>query len=296
MQAVHRGMAPHRGNIDFLPPGDYNETNLESPCKGAVFMLFSDRPRTHYEKPAAHEVICQLRFPTILTINNVEPADFQEYIREDFPQYARKQDLLPPKVVNGKPEVQPPVTNYHFLSQDGRWKLNLTKDFIALSTLSYPGWEEFARMLDKSLAAFIRIYKPAYFQRVGLRYLNIISRAALDIEDTPWRQLITPIYLGALAAEDVEESRVLSCGQDLQLKLDSSCSAKIHAGTGLLKNTRPNAPQDPEVKFIFDMDLSMGGNTPCGLAAAALETLHGHSTRVFEGAVTDALRDAMGRA
>ena len=53
-------------------------------------MLFSDRPRTHYEKPLAHEVICQLRFPTILTINNTEPADFQEAVREDFPQYARR--------------------------------------------------------------------------------------------------------------------------------------------------------------------------------------------------------------
>ena len=67
-------------------------------------MLFSDRPRTHYEKPLAHEVICQLRFPTILTINNTEPADFQEAVREDFPQYARRQDQLPPRVVNGKPE------------------------------------------------------------------------------------------------------------------------------------------------------------------------------------------------
>ena len=83
-------------------------------------MLFSDRPRTHYEKTLAHEVICQLRFPTILSINNVEPADFQERIREDFPQYARKQDVLPPQIVNGKPEPQPPVTNYHFLSQDGQ--------------------------------------------------------------------------------------------------------------------------------------------------------------------------------
>ena len=70
-------------------------------------MLFSDRPRTHYEKTLAHEVICQLRFPTILSINNVEPADFQERIREDFPQYARKQDVLPPQIVNGKPEPQP---------------------------------------------------------------------------------------------------------------------------------------------------------------------------------------------
>ena len=201
-------------------------------------MLFSDRPRTHYEKTLAHEVICQLRFPTILSINNVEPADFQERIREDFPQYARKQDVLPPQIVNGKPEPQPPVTNYHFLSQDGRWKLNLTKDFIALSTLA---------------------------------------------------------YLGPMAEADLSEDRVVNCACDTQFKLDSSCTAKIHAGIGRLKTNIPNAPQDPEVKFIFDMDLSMGGNTACGLAAAALETLHGHSSRVFEGAITDRLRDAMGR-
>lgn len=256
-------------------------------------MLFDHRPRTHYEKTLAHEVICQLRFPTILTINTVEPADFQERIRADFPRYARKQDLLPPKIVNGKPEPQPPVTNYHFLSQDGRWKLNLTRDFIALSTLSYPGWEEFARMLDRPLAEFIRLYQPAYFQRVGLRYLNLISRAALELEGTPWRALMTPPYLGALAEPDVDESRILNCGSDVQLQLDSSCTAKIHAGLGRVKNNAPNAQQDPELKFIFDMDLSMGGNTACGMAAAALETLHGHGTQVFEGAITDTLRDAI---
>ena len=33
-------------------------------------MLFSDHPRTHYRNAPAHEVICQLRFPAILTINN----------------------------------------------------------------------------------------------------------------------------------------------------------------------------------------------------------------------------------
>ncbi len=258
-------------------------------------MLFSDRPRTHYAHTLAHEVICQLRFPTILSITNVEPADFQERIREEFPQYARKQDVLPPKTAGGKPEPQPPVTNYHFLSQDGRWKLNLTRDFIALSTLSYPGWEPFARMLDKPLAAFIQLYKPACFQRIGLRYLNIISRKALQAEDACWRDLIAPAYLGALAEADVDEDRLLSGGVDTQLKLDSSCIARIHAGTGRLKNNAPGAVQDPEVKFIFDMDLAMGGSTPCNLASAGLETLHGHSTRLFEGAITDRLREAMDR-
>lgn len=98
-----------------------------------------------------------------------------------------------------------------------------------------------------------------------------------------------------MAEADLAEDRVVNCGCDTQFKLDSSCTAKIHAGIGRLKTNIPHAPQDPEVKFIFDMDLSMGGNTACGLAAAALETLHGHSSRVFEGAITDRLRDAMGR-
>ena len=115
----------------------------------------------------------------------------------------------------------------------------------------------------------------------------------LGLEDTPWTELIAPAYTGPLQEPDVAEDSVLNCGCDLLLKLDSSCQAKVHAGPGRIKNNAPNAPQDPEVKFIFDMDLSMNGQTPCTLAAAALETLHGHSTRLFEGAVTDRLRDAM---
>ncbi len=261
-------------------------------------MLFSDHPRVRYEKAPAHEVICQLRFPPILSINHVEPADFQEAIRGEFPQYARRQDAAPPKVTlnGGAPQVeqQPPVTNHHFLSADNQWKLNLTPNFIALSTLHYTDWESFARQLDKPLAAFIQLYSPAYFQRVGLRYMNLFSRSRLGLEGYPWAQLLSPAYTGPLTQPDAVEEDFLNCGCDLLFRLDSSCQAKIHAGPGRVKSRVPNAPQDPEVKFIFDLDLSMSGNTPCTLAAAGLETLHGHATRLFEGALTDTLRDAMG--
>ncbi len=57
----------------------------------------------------------------------------------------------------------------------------------------------------------------------------------------------------------------------------------------MVKRNAPGASQDPEVKFLFDMDLFMTGNTPCTLAAGALETLHGHAGRLFEGALTDTL-------
>lgn len=261
-------------------------------------MLFSGHPRTHYNKAPAHEVICQLRFPTILSINTSEPADFQEAIRSNFPQYARRQDATPPRISglggsNPKIEQQPPTINHTFLSADGRWKINLTKDFIALSTLSYPGWEEFAHHLDKPLAAFIKLYQPAYFQRVGLRYVNIFSRSRLGLEDAKWGDLIAPAYTAPLREPDIDEEKFFNCASDLQFQLDSSCRAKIHAGPGRVKTNAPDAPQDPEVKFILDMDLSMNGNTPCTLSAAALETLHGHAGRIFEGVLTDQLRHAM---
>ncbi len=250
-------------------------------------MLFSDHPRAVYRTPPAHEVICQLRFPTILSINNVEPADFQEEIRDTFPQYARRQDAPPPAAGQG----QQPVTNYHFLSEDGQWKLNLTKDFIALSTLRYPGWEEFAHHLDRPLAAFIRLYRPAYFQRVGLRYINIFSRQRLSLEGVPWRELLSPAYTGPLQAEDVREEDFLNWNCEMSLRLDSSCQAKVRGGLGRLQ--AKNAPQTAEVQFILDLDLSMGNNIACTLAAGALETLHLHGGRVFEGALTDRLRQAM---
>lgn len=260
-------------------------------------MLFSGESRCIYTHPAAHEVICQLRFPTILSIESREPADFQEEIRAQFPLYAQRREAGPAKVIQragAAPELQPspPVTNYTFVSEDSLWKLNLTKNFISLSTLHYTGWESFAAKLDIALAAFIRIYQPAFFERIGLRYRNIISRSRLELEDCDWRDLISRSYLGALAEEDVSDGMIRHAATDLELSLSESCFAKIHAEPVHMKAPGSNEPEAEE-KFMLDMDLAMRGNTPTHLAAGALETLHAHSTPLFRGAITETLHDAM---
>ena len=242
-------------------------------------MLFSDHPRTHYRNAPAHEVICQLRFPSILTINSVEPADFQEAIRAEFPQYARRQDAAPPRITglgspNPKVEQQPPVTNHNFVSEDNQWKLNLTKDFIALSTLHYPGWEEFARQLDKPLAAFIRLYKPAYFQRVGLRYVNIFSRARLGLEGALWAELFSPAYTAPMQEAELPEDRFLNCAYKLPPKLDFNRIAEIaeniptplvlHGGSGLSDSDFRTAVERGISKVNIFTDI----NQACARAAA----------------------------
>jgi len=259
-------------------------------------MLFSDRPRAHYSNAQLREVICQIRFPAILSIGAKEPAEFQESVRHIFPRYAVKQDQPPVKVTvaNGAPQVEKPapITNYHFVSADNKWKLNLTRDFISLSTLAYDNWEEFGKMLDRPLAEFIRIYQPAFFQRIGLRYANLFSRQKLELETTPWRELIAGPYLGILSQEDLNEQRCAMCSSQFDVALDNSCRVKAQTGLARLK-AAPNTPQDNELKFVLDLDLYMGGEISPMLAAGALETLHGHSTALFEGAITDKLRQAL---
>jgi len=140
------------------------------------------------------------------------------------------------------------------------------------------------------LATFIKIYKPAFFERVGLRYLNFISRSALSLEDDSFRELIAPCYLGPLGDTDVQEFQTNRCSIDCDLALKGGCRAKIHAGPGTVKY---NGKSDPELKFIFDLDLYMHGNMPVNLSASILQTLHSHAFPIFRGAITERLHDAM---
>ena len=256
--------------------------------------MFSQEERCLYRKSALAEVICQLRFPEILTIGANLPVDFQEAIREDYPQYSSRQEVAAPRLTgtpgNLQVQNQPATINYQFVTADGVWRVNLTSKFISLTCTRYTRWEDFAKKLDKPLAAFIKIYKPAYFERVGLRYLNFISRKALELETVPFRELLMPCWLGPLADMDVAESASTRCSVDTELAIRGGCRVKIHAGPGRVKR---NGQDDPEVKFIFDQDLYMPGNLPVNLSAGALQTLHAQAYSIFRGAITDTLHDAM---
>lgn len=255
-------------------------------------MLDQDGKRYAYQKSQLVEVICQLRFPTILSIESREPADFQEMIRAAFPRYQLNVEQLPP--VNGRAQT---VNNHAFISENGSCKLSLTKDFIALSTMRYTCWEDFAKTMDEPLGQFIHIYRPVCFDRVGLRYVNAVSRENLGLNDKRWNDLLQPPYLGILDEDDVDESSVTKCSMDAERRLGGNATLKLHAGPGLVQRNirvgnKVQQMQDKEVRFIFDQDLYTGKVKPSEVAQT-LDTLHDHADTVFSAAITTVLHEAM---
>ena len=242
--------------------------------------MFSNEPRIIYDHNQLGEVICQLRFPEILSIETVLPAKFQEVIRATFPRYYVRKEKF------GNQERN----NYAFTTDDGSYRINLTSGFLSLSTNQYTCWEAFASILDGPLAAFIQLYQPACFDRVGLRYLNFISRKKLGLEGIPFRELITPNYLGLLGKENINEQSTSHSGVDIETAIAGGARLKLHAGPG---KVTLNNKTDNEIKFILDLDLYMSAKVPVNLSAGALQTLHSQAYGIFRDAITDRLHDAM---
>src|SRR5687768_11704205 len=145
-------------------------------------MLFEDKARVLYTRNPLEEVICQLRFPTILRITSEPPAKFQEAIRQQFPVLNERRDspikglpaelraIFPTELLGGASSVA-----FDFVSEDESLTASLTKDFLALSARKYERWEDFRKVLLDVWGAVCQEYKPAFISRVGLRYRNVIK-------------------------------------------------------------------------------------------------------------------------
>ena len=179
-------------------------------------------------------------------------------------------------------------------TKDGAWKVSLTKGFIALSTTRYTRWEDFAKRLDVVLAAFIETYQPSYFSRVGLRYMNALNKDAVGLEESSWRELIAPGYLGLMADDDSARQNFIKCEQTVTATMPGGAKANIKCGPGLLRKVDNRTRQVEELKvFLLDLDVFFDGKMPLGQVAGALNIVHDNAGSLFAGAVRRPLLDAM---
>lgn len=254
--------------------------------------LFPPSERVIYSNAPLVEVTFQVRFPSILRIEGEAPAVFQDRIRRTFPLLERGAPIGLPQNLTLPPEMMQFLgsagvgTVYRFLTGDRKSTVTLSPESLGFSTSEYHRWEEFLSDLRVSLNALCEIYEPAFFSRIGLRYIDAIDREVIGLSGVPWSRLFRPEILGELAVPVFERNLELA-GRQLQVRLpDGGGSMVLRHGIG-----RVAGREHPS--YMIDLDFFRADRVEVSNAEPILHAFHELSGRAFRWTITDELRCAL---
>ncbi|MBI2842217.1 MAG: TIGR04255 family protein [Armatimonadetes bacterium] len=258
-------------------------------------MPFPESERVLYKKNPLAEVICQLRFPSILRIGADVPADFQDRVRNDYPIYSLQGPSVYPEIPPALADVmerinlpRPPGSVTHrFAAVDSKRYISLSQNFVALVEKEYSKWELFRQEMQKAEAAAREVYFPAFYSRVGLRYKDVISRQRLGLDGAKWKDLLKPHILGELGAADVEEQIVESRAETV-INVPDVPDAHVRLVHGIVELTPTR-----EECYLIDADFWIERKDGTYEPFDVLDRFNRLAGRLFRWAITDTLHNAM---
>ncbi len=143
------------------------------------------------------QVLCQVKFYEILKITDSQPAEFQDMIRDAYPVF---QEVIPQQIDIG-PDffsgIRPALNEkmYLFSSKTSKWRVELKKDRLTLSTTEYDSFSEFRERFVNLVNALEKCYKNISYTYLGLRYVDQIKKEAVET-GKDWDSVINPNLLG----------------------------------------------------------------------------------------------------
>lgn len=257
-------------------------------------MPFPKADHVTYDDNPLDNVICQVRFPTILRIDAEPPLAMQERLLPDYVHFNETQAVLFNIKMGGKPVTSgedlgemPPSSakTYEFSTDDKRWTINLTRNFLSISTPDYQNWGEFRSRFETALMVLLDVYKPTIITRVGLRYIDVIVRSRLQLDNTDWSELIAKPIVGVLASDIKGNVNEFQSTFSVGLK-DQVGTVKVRAGT-------VKAPQSDEICFMIDSDYFNLSSRKPEEVLPAIDVFHSRAYNLFRWCISDKLHNAM---
>lgn len=252
-------------------------------------MVFPESQRVVFARNPLAQVICQLRFPPILRIGR-DPSDFQDRIRASYPLYeaAEPPPDMPAELKNmllgsGLADIGQAAT-HQFISAERKDMMSLSTNFVAVSTENYQQWEDFRGQIKLAVDSVEAEYSPAFYDRIGLRYIDLVDRTVLGLADVSWSDLIKRDFLGPIASEQVGES-VTAFQAQVVFSLDHD-NAFVQLRYGL--------DGDHNI-FRFDADFYLTGQVNGQLGFQTLDSFNAAAGNLFRWAIKPKLKEALGQ-
>lgn len=257
-----------------------------------------------YTNNQIKNVLLRLSYPTILKIDTEPPVAFQEEVKNSFPEYQvsgqQKNEIVLPGQLNALPVMKVEKSRLHTFSEESAdvaraagisggngGQISLSNEELILRFSRYSTWSEFKGHAENIVRAFLKIYQPALFKQISLRYINIFNRKDLDLESHNWSELFTDKIAGYFI--NCDEDKVGSYNQEIVMQLDD---AKEHLAR--YKHLLGRVRGETETCFILDAEYMTA--KPCAPSRGMneLEALHGFAENIIERCASKLLREKLG--
>lgn len=261
-------------------------------------MPFPESERVIFRNNPLNHVICQLRFPSILAIGARDPAGFQDHLRAEYPLY-EKEEQEPPEISEELTELLSSVGvsapwrsfRHSFSTEDGTRIIKLSRDFVSVTENDYTEWDHLREEIQRAKTALEEEYTPPFYQRVGLRYQDVIDREAIGLEGAPWDALLDPALIGMLGPGFVRDEIDQVYTQASVNLADVVEDGSVTLRHGLADLERENGESDDV--YVIDADFFTTSKSEGNDVLDILDQFNRLAGNLFRWAITDTLRDAL---
>lgn len=245
--------------------------------------LMSDHSRNidRYKLNFLQQVICELRFPTLMELGESRPpAQLVAALRKEYPHLD-----LANEVTLGIAGGLPGSNNAHlFRSAKLNWTVTVRQSAISLETTAYPGFPQMKERILHVIEAASKIIDSDFFTRVGLRYINVVDGGEDPREGWINPELIQPLM-----------SRKFTGIQEYAGKLSLSAEdggCLFQHGIKLKPARKDGTPASPD--YLLDID-AFRNEVRVEDAEMAINSLHAQAFDFFDWAIGEKARDYLSR-
>ena len=257
-------------------------------------MAFPKSDRIIFTNNPLQKVVCQLRFPEILKIASELPSNFQDRIRSQYPYYEEEKSYLPERISGiieqlsniGSLKKTFEEPNHKFTSENKKTHVNLTQDFIALTDNNYKSWENFSQEMNLVAQALEEEYKPNFYTRIGLRYIDIIEREKIGLGDIAWSKLLNPALIGLLGDTTLQTAPVHIISEaEFDIRIEGISKVRLRHGL-IYKNHQE--------QYLIDTDCYTEERSEFDAIPSILKSFNRTAGDLFRWTLSPKLRDALG--
>lgn len=146
-------------------------------------------------------VVCEVRFPALISIEQRQVKSVMEAVRKRFPIYVSARAVE----IGGSAADSEGEPIHQFKSRSGTNMLSLKHSSFALETTKYVSFDAFVADLHTVVKACEKLIDSDFYTRVGLRYINLIpidASKSARLDDWINADLVKPLQAGVYGRVD----------------------------------------------------------------------------------------------